>query len=188
MNTLFITKLRNIHQKTIGLGFRMRGTLKGKMTLQSKSLCCYPVVTECSYTPLIWAFILTSRLRALTSSSHHCASSHRRASLSRRRARTQWRPYWITVFSQNLFALSLPLTVSHSLLHCPSSPGKPGLTAAMVMKEGVQLKGGLDVDSCRGNLTSRRPPPKLYCPRRWGMGGIEVLAWRMSACRTLVNW
>lgn len=39
----------------------------------------------------------------------------------------------------------------------PSSPGKQGLTAAMAMKEGVQLEGGLEVDSCRGNLTSRRP-------------------------------
>lgn len=51
----------------------MRGTLKGKMTLQIKSLCCYPVVAECSYTPLIWAFIPTLRPPALTSSSHHCA-------------------------------------------------------------------------------------------------------------------
>lgn len=69
------------------------------------------------------------------------------------------------------------------------SPGKPGLCAAMAMKEGVQLEEGGEVDSCCGNLTSRRPPP-LCSPRcrkkNWPneSGGMtDVGAWSAGSVR-----
>ena len=48
--------------------------------------------------------------------------------------------------------------VSHSLPHSPRPPGNRAPSAAMAMKEGVQLYGDRRLtDSCRGNLTLCRP-------------------------------
>lgn len=65
--------------------------------------------------------------------------------------------------------LVCPLPHSGCLTFSPVLPAVPwengGLIAAMVMKRGVRLEGGLEVDSCYGNLTSHRPLPR-YCPHQ----------------------
>lgn len=82
-----------------------------------------------------------------------------------------------------------PLPPPPSPSHIPScTPRRPlgnqGLTAAMAMKEAVQLKGGLDVDGCHGNVTSRRPPPlfSLSTPHK-----EPKLRWH-DGCRPVVRW
>lgn len=63
------------------------------------------------------------------------------------------------VFTQ----LVCPLPPSHSLTFppaLPSSPGKRGPLRCHGDEKGCSAGGGSEVDSCRGNVTSRRPLPR----------------------------
>lgn len=76
------------------------------------------------------------------------------------------------------FPHSLLHAISHSLLRFPLSPGKQGPHCCHGDERACSAGEGLEVDSCRGNLTSRCPL-SLYCPRCREIAKIKVLAWRM---------
>lgn len=78
-----------------------------------------------------------------------------------------------------------PPIPSHIPSCTPCRPlGNQGLTAAMAMKEAVQLKGGLDVDGCHGNVTSRRPPLLFSLSTAHKE---PKLPWH-DGCRPVVRW